>query len=100
MKEIKRSYFTNCFQNNLNDLKRTWKGIKKLISLSVLSHIAPSNIFDNDRSFTVPLEISNGFRKYFVNVFTDIQSSFRYFKNNFHDFLPSININSFFKPYC
>ena len=44
MKESKRSYFTNYFQNNLNDLKTTWKGIEKLISLKELSNIAPSNI--------------------------------------------------------
>ena len=36
MKESKRSYFTNYFQNNLNDLK----SIKKLISLTELSNIA------------------------------------------------------------
>ena len=44
------------------------------------------------------------FNKYFVNVATNIESSIRYSKNNFHDFLPPstptptppININSFF----
>ena len=45
MKESLRSCFTNYFQNNLNDLKSTWKGIKKLISLKELSNIALSNIF-------------------------------------------------------
>ena len=28
MKKSKKSYFTNYFQNNLNDLKGTWKDIK------------------------------------------------------------------------
>ena len=32
MKESKKSYFTNYFQNNLNDLKSAWKGVKNLIS--------------------------------------------------------------------
>ena len=90
MKEIKRTYVTNYFQNNLNDLKSTWKGIKKLISLKELSNIAPSNIFDNDRSLTEPQKIANAFNKYFVNVATDIQSSIRYSKNNFQDFLPPV----------
>ena len=71
MKESKKSYFTNYFQNNLN-------------------------IFDNGRSLAEPREIANTFNKYFVNVATDIQSSIRYSKNNFHDFLSPININSFF----
>ena len=48
MKGSKRSYFTYYFQNNLIDLKSTWKGIKKLIYLKALSNIALSNnIFDN-----------------------------------------------------
>ena len=52
MRESKRSYFTNYFQSNLNDLKRTWKGIKKLTSLKKLSNTALSNMFDNARSLT------------------------------------------------
>ena len=42
MKESKIPCFSNYFQNNLNDLKNTWKGIKRLISLKELSNIAPS----------------------------------------------------------
>ena len=60
-----------------------------------MSNIAPSNIFDNDRSLTEPQETANALKKYFVNVATDIQSSIRYSKNNFHDFLHPINIDSF-----
>ena len=64
MKESKKSYFTNYFQNNLNDLKSTWKGIKNLISLKELPNVASSNIFDNSRSLTEPQEIANYFNKY------------------------------------
>ena len=94
MKESKRSYFTNYFHNNLNDLK----SIKKLISLIELSNITPSNV-DNGQSLTESQEKSNAFSKYFVNVFTDIQSSFRYSKTNFQDSVPPININYFFAPH-
>ena len=31
-----------------------------------------------------------------MNIVTDIQSSVRYSINNFHDFLPPVNTNSFF----
>ena len=47
MKKSKKSYFTNYFQNNLNDSKSTWKGIKNLISSKELPDVAPSNIFDS-----------------------------------------------------
>ena len=45
MKESKKSYFTNYFQNNLNHLKSTWKGIKNLISLNELLNVALHSIF-------------------------------------------------------
>ena len=71
-------------QNNLNDLKSTWKGIKNLISLKVLPNVAPSSILDNDWSLTGQQD--------FDNIATETQSSIRYSENNFHDFLPPINI--------
>ena len=52
MKESKKSYFTNYFQKNLNELKSTWKRTKNLIPLKELPNVAPSNIFDNGRSLT------------------------------------------------
>ena len=91
MKESKRWYSTNYFQNNLNDWKSIWKGVKNLISLKELHNVAPSNIFDNGLSLTELQEIANAFNKYFVDVAADIQSSSRYSKNNFHDLLSPIN---------
>ena len=96
MIQRKRSYFTNYFQSNLNDLKSTFKCIKKLISLKDFSNIAPSNIFDNGQNLTEPQAIPSAFNKYFVKMANDIQPSNRYSKNYFHDFLPPINIDSFF----
>ena len=61
-----------------------------------LSYIALSNIFDDGQSLSEPEETANAFNKYFINVATDIQSSIRCSKNNFHDFLLPINVNSFF----
>ena len=78
MRESRKSYFTNYFQNNLNDFKNRWRGIKNLFSLKKLSDVAPSNIFDNGRSLTEPQEVANTFNKYFVNITTDFQSSISY----------------------
>ena len=61
-----------------------------------MPNVAPSNIIDNDQCLTEPQEIANAFNKYSVNVATDIQSPIRYSKNNVHNFLPYLNINSFF----
>ena len=60
-----------------------------------MPNVDPSNIFKNRWNLTEPQEIANAFNKYFINVATDIQWSIRYSKNNFHDFLLTININYF-----
>ena len=67
-------------QNNLNDWKNTWKGIKNLISLKVLPNVAPSTLTGQQD---------------FDNVATDTQSSIRYSKNNF---LLPINTYFFLNP--
>ena len=90
MKESKKSYFTNYFQKNLNELKSTWKRTKNLIPLKELPNVAPSNIFDNGRSLTQPQETANAFNRYFVNVATDIQSSIRYSEKLFMIFFPQL----------
>ena len=72
MKESKKSYFTNYFQNKLHDLTSAWKAIKNVISLKELPNVVLSNIFDNDQRLTEPQEIANAFNIYFVNVATDI----------------------------
>ena len=71
IKESKKSYFTNYFQNNLSDLKSTSKDIKNLIFLKELPDLAQSNIFDNGQSVIEPQDTANAFNKYFINIVTD-----------------------------
>ena len=61
-------------------------------SLTILMAI----LFINFWSKLLNTDQTNAFKKYFIKVANDIQSSIRYSKNSFHDFLPPININSFF----
>ena len=51
-----------------------------LISLKELPYETPSNIFDNGWSLTEPQETAKVFKKYFVNLATDIHSSLKEFK--------------------
>ena len=99
LKRSKRLYFTKFFNDNLNNLKNTWKGIKNLISLKNVSHSSSSFIHYN-KTVTSSFEIANAFNNYFSNIALDIQSSIKYSKEfhakEFHEFLPPLNIKSFF----
>ena len=96
LKRSKCSCFTKFFNDNLNNLKNTWKGIKNLISLKTVSHSSPSSMYYNNKTVTSPFEITNAFNNYFSNIALGIQSSIKYFAKEFHEFLPPLNIKSFF----
>ena len=96
LKRSKRLYFTNFFNDNLNNLKNTWKGIKNLISLKTISHSSPSSIYYNNKTVTNPFEIANSSNNYLSNNALDIQSSIKYSAKEFHEFLFPLNIKSFF----
>ena len=96
LKRSKCLYFTKIFNDNLNNLKNTWKGIKNLISLKNVSHSSPSSIYYNNKTVTSPFEITNAFINYFSNIALNIQSFIKYSAKEFHEFLSPLNIKSFF----
>ena len=70
LKRSKCLYFTKFFNDNLNNLKNTWKGIKNLISLKTVSHSSPSSIYCNNKIVTSPFEIASDFNDYFSNKYS------------------------------
>ena len=96
LKESKKLYFIKYFQDNLNDMKSTWKGIKRIISLKSSQTSVPTALTDKGKTIVNPIDIANAFNNYFTNVALNIQSSIRYSNKTFSDFLPNIDVNSFF----
>ena len=52
----------------------------------------PTAITVNNETITNPFDITNHFNNYFAKVAIDIQSSIRFFKKKYFDYLPSLNI--------
>ena len=76
-------------------MKVTWKGVKKLISLTKTSNSEPSAVIENNITLTKLEDIANAFNKYFINISRTIQSTIKFSRSKCHDFLPDIDINSF-----
>ena len=57
--------FYKIFNDNLHNLKNTWKGIKNLSYFKTVSHSSPFSISDNIKTTTSPSEITNAFSNYF-----------------------------------
>ena len=96
LKRSKHTYFSSFFQNHINDSKNTWKCITRIISLKYSTSTVPSTIIQDNVSLTNPKDIADAFNNYFSNVATSIKSSIKYSRNKSFDFLPQINMNSFF----
>ena len=73
-----------------------WRGIKKIISSSNSNYIFPTAITVNNETVTNPSDIANAFNKYFAKAAIDIQSSIRFSEKKYYDYLPLLNIESFF----
>ena len=64
----KQQYWSTYFENNKNNLKRTWKGIKNLVNIK---NVASSNSFQlkiNNSNIEDLKESINSFNNFFANV--------------------------------
>ena len=86
-KKSKQFHFTRLFQ----DLKNMWRGRKKIISSNNSNHIFPTAITVNKETITNSSDIWH-----FDKVAIDIQFSIWFSKKKYYDYLPPINIESFF----
>ena len=68
MKKSKQGYYDKYFERNWKNIKKTWKGIKYLISLTIVaSNIATILSLDNGDTITNPYDIANTFNNHFIS---------------------------------
>ena len=94
IKKSKQLYSIKFFQENIKDLKNMLRGIKEIISSNNSNHIFPTAITFNTGIITNPPDIGNAFNNYFAKVAIDIQSSIKFYKKKYYDYLQSLNIES------
>ena len=63
----KKDYYSNYFQNNLNNSKKVWEGIRKIVNIKKVSAKTSqlkvgNKIIENDK------ELATTFNEFFVNV--------------------------------
>ena len=67
IRNSKKEYYRDFFQNNSDNMRNTWIGIKKIIHLDKSKSI-PTSILKNEELITNPTEIANEFNNYFSNI--------------------------------
>ena len=74
LKKAKRDYYKLYFDNNIANMKKTWKGIKDILNLKGKNDQHIFQISSNHRLISDEKEIANVFNNFFVNVGTKLDS--------------------------
>ena len=96
LKKSKQNYFTRFFENNLKNLKNTWKGIKSIISKkSPFSNSLTLLTFQNE-NIDNPERIANIFNNYFSTIGEKTQAKIKHLHKKYTDYLTNENSDTFF----
>ena len=82
LKRAKEKYFTNFFNENIKEIKKTWKGIKTLVSAKQNNNEAPSLITKDEKYINDPVSIANTFNNFFTSITKIVQSKSNFQTNN------------------
>ena len=96
MKQSKQIYYTKYFENNWNNIKNTWKGIKTIISTKNITTMVTHSIEFNNRTVTDPTAMSNVFNNYFTSIAKKANSNMKFSPKHYTDYLSYTNTNTFF----
>ena len=89
-------YYIKYFENNWNNIKNTWKGIKTIISIKNITSTVPHSIEFNNRTITDPTAMSNVFNNYFISIAKKTNSNIKFSPKLYTDYLSCTNTNTFF----
>ena len=87
IKQSKHKYFNKYFEDNWNNMKNTWKGIKNIITLNNLSSDIPITLSVNDVTISDPCDIANTFNNYFSSIAKKTKDNINYSHKHYSDYL-------------
>ena len=80
-RESKKMYYQIFFNENSNDLKKTWKGIKSIINIKTNNSFIPTSIMSNNEIISEPTEVADKFNHYFSSIAGKLQA--KIYQNDF-----------------
>ena len=91
-----KEYLQNFFAKNINNIKKTWKGIKSVININTSNRNQPSSLMVNSKLVTEPKQVAETFNEYFTTIAEKLQNKIKHAPRNFSSFLQNLNPHSFF----
>ena len=96
LKKSKTNYYNQYFKANMNNIKNTWKGIKSIITIKILSSDILKSLSSNGSTITNQVEISNVFNNYFATIAEKTKENINPSHKQFSHLLKNSDHNSFF----
>ena len=90
----KKAYYQVFFQNNSNNIKGTWQGIKSIINMRGKNKTMPVSMMDGNKTISDPTAIANHFNQYFSNIASDLQDKIYHIGHSFSEYLNKSQKNS------
>ena len=94
----KRMYYNDFFNNNnnINNIKNTWKGIRQIINLNPKSFHAPTKIIKDNIELVDGKSITDAFNDFFANIGSKLANSIPPVSKSPLSYLPPQKPNSFY----
>ena len=96
IKKSKQNHFTKFFENNLKNLKNTWKGIKSITSMKRSFSNTPTLLTLQNENIDNPERIANIFNNYFSTIGEKTQAKIKHSYKRYIDYLSNENPGTFF----
>ena len=74
IKKAKKEYFKQFFEDNLNNMKKTWQGIKTLINLNNNSSNHINQLYHQGKYINTNLGMANTLNKFFTNIGSELDN--------------------------
>ena len=92
----KKEYYQSYFNDNYNNIKKTWEGIKSLISIHNNKSLSPVSLNIDNKLNTDPVDIANCFNDYFSTIGSKLAKNIFPSKNDHMHYLKTSNLMSIF----
>ena len=94
LRKAKKDFYNAFFEENKDNVKETWKGIRNLINVSKKATTNIKKIVENGKETTNPVEIANALNNFYVNIGRSVEEKIPKGKTPFSNYLRNRNIFS------
>ena len=92
LRKAKKTFYNAFFEENKNNIKETWKGIRNLINVSKKATTNIDKIVENGKETTNPIEIADALNTFYVNIGKSVEQTIPKGKTSFSNYLYNRNI--------